>query len=80
MVISSNLQAAAIFNDFLIEQGNKQAIWRKMEGLVIGKYGYEQNLQAAAILNDSLVEQGNKEAIERKIEGLLHGWHGYEKN
>ena len=32
-------------------QGNEHAIWRKMEGLVMGKYGYEHSHQAAAYLN-----------------------------
>jgi hypothetical protein len=41
-----NPEAAVAFNEALIEQGNEEAINRKLEGVLLGVHGYDKNLEA----------------------------------
>lgn len=61
-------------------QGYQEAIERKTEALLHGRYGYKKNFQASVALNNFLVIQGNQQAIERKMWALFHGNCGYKKD
>jgi len=66
--------------EVFIAECNVEAIKKKLDGLIEGKYGYKKDPFAAREFNDFLVEKNEPHAISRKIQGLYHGNYGYEKN
>lgn len=54
-------------------------IYRQINGLIDGIYGYEKDLTRACTLVELRCQQGDWHAIDLKIKGSIYGCHGYTK-
>jgi len=70
-------EQARIKNEVLIDQGSKSALWRKIQGLYCGDYGYQANAQEADQMIDTLIAQKDPQAIRHKISSFVSREGGY---